>query len=427
MYNHKMGLNLKSGAQLGIQNQTKNQWNGTYDDTTLKGARHEGSSDDISESRFYVKSTNYPDRPTFFPPTSDWFSGPPPGTPDNNFLCNSLNSGDEGTDEADRTIASNTSVAYDGNRWLSERYLFTKLKDNPQFVQSGTVFETFLNQKSTTTVGQFYDIDKSIESLFEIEPFTLGTLNSNYAAIEAKQASALSIEAQLVTATGTNHDDLVADKLTLLEEINSLTESNEAILNVVQAQRAIDAATLKATNNAILTPYLYEQNERTVNAIFLSVVATGSGVFTSANVETLTNIANQCPASGGNAVFKARSLLAMATESAQVYDDDANCGPSLLIGSNQGAAWVEPVSSNVLMFPNPGNEMLTLKWQDRILGNMGQVSLKDLMGRTVLMQAIDLEAGSTLLDLSGLQAGIYVCEIRVDNKPVFAEKYVLIK
>ena len=116
----------------------------------------------------------------------------------------------------------------------------------------------------------------------------------------------------------------------------------------------------------------------------------------------------------------------MATETELGYDDDANCGPSLLIGGNPGAVSMEPSSSNVQMYPNPGKDVLNLKWQD-LQGASGQVSLKDLTGRTVMVQAVDLEEGSIVLDLTRLQAGIYICEIQVDNKPVFAEKYVLIK
>lgn len=425
MNNHKMGLNLKAGAQLGIQNQTKNQWFGTYDDMTLKGARHEGGLFEAPFSLFYVKASSYPDRPTTFPLTG-WFIGPPPGTPNNNFGCASVSGGEEGTDEADLAIASNSSTGYDGNRWLSERYLYAKLRGNPQYVQPGTVFEAFRNQKSTTTVGQFYDINKDIESLFEIAPATQQVLASNYAAIGTKQADLLAIEAQLATATGTSQENLMAQKRALLQEVDVLDGSNKTILNGIQAQRSAAAASVLAANNSIVVPNLYEQNEQAVNAIFLSVVATGTGAFTPAHVQTLTNITDQCPASGGNAVFKARSLLALATETELGYDDDANCGPSLLIGGNPGAVSMEPSSSNVQMYPNPGKDLLTLKWQD-ILGTEGQASLKDLTGRTVMVQAVDLEAGSIVLDLTRLQAGIYICEIQVDNKPVFAEKYVLIK
>lgn len=139
-----------------------------------------------------------------------------------------------------------------------------------------------------------------------------------------------------------------------------------------------------------------------------------------------TNIANQCPADGGNAVYKARTLLEIATDEDLYFVNEELCSPQLLIGGNPGTINHEAASTSVQLFPNPGKDVLTLKWQD-LTGTEGLASLKDLTGRTVMVQALDLVAGTLTMDLNGLQPGMYFCEIRVDDKPVFSEKYVLIK
>jgi hypothetical protein len=73
------------------------------------------------------------------------------------------------------------------------------------------------------------------------------------------------------------------------------------------------------------------------------------------------------------------------------------------------------------------------RFEDAAFGKclpMQVANLHEQKGRIYLaqrVQALDLESGSTVLDLTRLQAGIYICEIQVDNKPVFAGKYILIK
>jgi hypothetical protein len=430
MNNHSSGLRLTASGQLGNQNQMGNRWLGTYDNAQ-GAARHEGDFDDIQASLFFaqqINSFNYWPSSTQTPqaPLSQWFNSSIPG-PQQPYICTYNEFDGEGTDEGDLAIAGNTGSSSGGIKWLSERYLYRKLSERPEWIMPGTVFETFHDQKSTTPVGQFYDIEQEMAEMLDVSAAYQQAMDDNYSQLSAKYSDLKATDAQLATATGQDSITLLATRNTLLQDIASLTQGNAALLNNIKSQRASNSIAITAANNAIVTPNVYEQNEKAVNEIYLSVVAEGQANFTTTQINTLTNIASQCPDEGGNAVFKARSMLAVVLEN-KVYDDDEICNPAQpLIGdnSNSGLQTAIPLSLSVEMYPNPGNGMLTLKWNE-LEGN-GIATMKDMMGRTVLREPIELESGKSVLNLSGISTGIYLCEILIDNKPVFAEKYVLIK
>lgn len=421
---HKSGLRIWDNGSIGGQVHTSNYWEGTYDDGAQKAARNDASAT-LSPFRAKQNGTGqsaYLWPSSIFPPDG-WFISD--NNPTQSSICPLISIPPCPEDGTDLLIAGGNTSQTGNIKWMTERYLYRKLKEETNCAQLGTVFTDFLDQKSSTTVGKFFNMERDIALHFAVSESVQSELQGNIGLFDTKVEILSNIEIQLPTASGQTYVDLLAERNVQLEEIDVLTESDELILNGIKSQRASNVEILQSNNASIVTDYGYEQNEKDFHQIFIATVGSGSDDFTAFQIEALTSIANQCPATGGNAVFKARSLLAAASQIEQSYDDVQLCGPKLLKGN---AVLLDYTDSNpsVSLFPNPGKDKLTLKWQS-LDGTVGAVTLTDIMGRIVLKSSLDVKAGILELNLSALEPGIYTCKILVDEKPVLTEKYVLLK
>jgi hypothetical protein len=153
-------------------------------------------------------------------------------------------------------------------------------------------------------------------------------------------------------------------------------------------------------------------------------VAQGSLQYSAPQITTLTGIANQCPATGGNAVFRARAMLETVLDGAE-YDDEQLCGQQL-VAKNPKLQFTNPSDElTVDMFPNPGKDQLNLSWKP--MEGSGQLLFRDQLGRAILARTLDMAQGFAALDMHDVEPGIYFCQINMDGKPTFLGKYVLIK
>lgn len=185
-------------------------------------------------------------------------------------------------------------------------------------------------------------------------------------------------------------------------------------------QRISNIANVINANDAISTPSVYEANEKAVNQVYLSVISSGQANLTVSQIATLTPIADQCPADGGNGVFRARSILNAALEN-KVYDDEMICS-----ARESGQSWpIEKEKWPVTLFPNPASNQVNVGWQPT--EGSGTIHLLDMMGRKVLSKNIDLTSGQATLQIDELSAAVYLCKIDTQARLLFTGRLVLIK
>lgn len=430
MQDNETGLLMKLDGRIGDQFQTGNRWFGSFN-SALGAARHEGNFDDISTSNFFSDNNSN----TFWPPSIEsqgieWFVHEPTSFP---IVCGisvpcencEFTSLDNVKDSADESIATDGQPTTEAVKWQSERYLYGKLKRHTELAPSGSVFETFFGNQATSTVGAFSSIDDGVGSFYSIDPVTNAALEQNLAAMETKLDSIRLLDSLLVTATGNDSLAILATHAQLLLEINGLASNSLSLLAPVNSQRVAGAAQESTNNASIQTPQVYEQNEQSVNAIFLGAVAQGAAELKPQDVDALKAIAGQCPLEGGNAVFKARSLLALYGENA-LFDDDDLCQP---VGQREGLQ--EDVVENTVsfnLFPNPARDMVELEWAvGEVAANQMQLRLVDAVGNVVSAHELLAETGSHALSTGRLAPGLYTVKVLVDGEQVHVEKLVLIK
>ncbi len=262
--------------------------------------------------------------------------------------------------------------------WVAERRLFADLDEDSVARLSNTLLNTFYIQKSQETMG----------------------------------------------------DILMAEKA-----LNLLSDSLSSADSTVYDQRLTNAIT---ANNAISSIHNYEQNERTVNYLYLKIAMIGRDSLDNSDLETLETLAKSCPAIEGTAVYKARTLYAMY-EPALDYNDLQICGTSVSnkngensfdnlsaflqsapieyyrnMSGNDMSHFVKDTLSGFGISPNPANDILNID-HDLIYNQDAIMIVYDLLGGKVMNVILSGKVQRTTLDVHMLPSGLYTYRIEYRN------------
>ncbi len=167
---------------------------------------------------------------------------------------------------------------------------------------------------------------------------------------------------------------------------------------------------LQAENAQINSQEIYEQNEKSVNEFYLNVIVKKQFHLIPSYASQIISIAQQCPLSGGPAVYKARSLARLIDSSLR-YEDELNC-------SLNGYIWKlsKPnTSSTFSLFPNPSCTFVNVSYQ---LKSMGLLIVNDEIGKPVMEVPLDSNQKTIEIDISQLQNGIYFCALINSDKTI---------
>ena len=117
-------------------------------------------------------------------------------------------------------------------------------------------------------------------------------------------------------------------------------------------------------------------------------------------------IFNQCPFSGGKAVFEARAMVDYFNDTI-VYDDDANC-----LAQGYTMKQYKPLIENsfvVKPIPNPATTSVTFTYTPELF-ETGLLTITDNLSRKVVVRTINGK-GTINVDLQGFNPGIYYYKI----------------
>jgi len=382
-------------------------------------ARHEGIPGIIDQSIFYVTNQSAPHYPDLVSipnaPSVGWFmlNGAPASACATDPACPPLEYPDGERSEIEATDLALASRLFDTLpdaamlRWELARDLYARLKAYPEMSGQSAAVDSFFNiAEAGSPIKTFYDAERLAEDVDEApEAILLAVqfLRDTIAAIQAERAAIL---AALPAAT------YRADSLALYweaEAVHSRLVTPQNALSQVRAsldslRQARAQAALPAIN-ALPEADVLQSNLKAVWRIYLEMCADGVSQLDEAQFDEISDIAHQCPHTGGRAVLAARSLY--RTKIAKHFDDDALCLPS---GLRHGTTLQQGLSSHLSVRPNPASNQISLIFQSSTAGTY-RVQISDLAGRFVL----DTETSSdgTVLDLnvSSLKNGLYVCHV----------------
>ncbi|MCB9267836.1 MAG: right-handed parallel beta-helix repeat-containing protein, partial [Lewinellaceae bacterium] len=336
---HFDGLLIEETGAIGLQEHHGNLWCGGYDGT---GARHLAILDEvITQSLFIVDGDEIISQGCDLLPeweaNAQWFidQDVDPGT---TFQCIS-DSGDACTsaipghgeepaeeDELLQKLADGSfeSPKYeDALKWAGQRHLYSRLlKKEEEALESWE--EDFLDDYESTTVGEFSIVDSTLNAAFTLGESYGPALDSLHNRIESKLDSLHWADWQYSFGIEVDTAALLVKHQNLLDSLSHLRQEGEDQIEAIQLYREDFLEQAETDNTAISASEVFEVNEQDVNALFLETVAIGVDTFTEAQITALWAFANQCPLSGGDAVFKARSLYSLIDPLVK-YEDEELC------------------------------------------------------------------------------------------------------
>ena len=143
---------------------------------------------------------------------------------------------------------------------------------------------------------------------------------------------------------------------------------------------------------------------------------------TPAEQSLLTNIANQCPITGGQAVYIARSLYEAIEPT--IYNDDAICQA---VGISQKTTALElDTEKHFTIMPNPAISTITIQ-HNFIDYTQAQIILYSATGQTVKQVTLPTYTQQLQVDIHQLTTGIYWCKLVIDNQTVATQKVVIMR
>ena len=306
--------------------------------------------------------------------------------------------------------------------WRAQTTLYRSLRENPSLLGQDNDVDAFYSNAANGTIGIFQTVAEGISALGVPDVQAAQSYASLEAQVSSKLGELASVDAQLLAASGTAYDGLVAQRRTVSMEIFGLQQSLLALDSSVQAARVARAEQLLAWNASASAVTLPQQCLKAVNQVYLNTVGKGVLELTIEQVGVLQPIANTCVHEGGDAVLGARELLKLDGDESE-YDDSKLCTPpQLLVQPGQGGHW--QASGGLAVFPNPAKGQVEIKFPEADRERLLQVfNQQGILVRSVVVA--EGQAGE-VLSLDDVPSGIYHVSIKGGDL-MLAQKLVVLK
>jgi uncharacterized repeat protein (TIGR01451 family) len=387
-------------------------------------ALHEGSITDINQSKFFINDLNMNDLADSG--DSPWF--PSSGATTGLFVPSNLIN--ENTcledivcvdpevperpkiEEQDYLLIGNrpdTTVLGSTQHWESQRYLYHKLRQNPELLGEDAGIDYFYEaqQVESGVLGRYAEMETKINQLNTIPTIWAERLN-------------------VITDSVARYHNLAADQLTLLSAFSTIEDSLNAhyVANAIEQGQVpwlLESDSLKQLaevwqrNEARLLLPLIEalpdaqtamHNRKAALLAYARYRAVGIPDLNSPEVQELGAIALQCPLEGGSAVYIARELYS-AFGGVQDYNDLQICNVQERGHFLESLRTSLPIRLRVV--PNPAHDRCTLSW-DTPAEFEGLVRIWGSDGRLIYQQVVSSGSSGIAIETAAFNSGLYYCQ-----------------
>jgi len=331
------------------------------------------------------------------------------------------------------------------NQWslIGYAYTYTINSDGTQypfFVQSGGTYDPLINLTyygipitPTHTGGQSTIMCPICK-----------TNGPNGMASLPTQTEISNLYSDIFSANSTlSNEDKWLSKYFLYKEINLHNlPTTGAVSSFMQTAQNTEIGKLIQVNNLIESGN-YNQAQNISNSISTNGIMAGSlkeffdlyssnlvsgnkYILTSAQKDTLIELAKKCPYTYGPAVFNARTYLKACGETSVYFNTCEYIAP---MTSNKKLSYTPKDTIPVLpisVYPNPAQDKLNVI-ATLPTGSTGEVNIYNEIGKKIITLSLKEGENKLEVNLSNISAGIYYYKIFVDKQIVKSDKLVIIK
>jgi hypothetical protein len=442
MRNHYTGLYLNKVAVIGQQpsNGTPpyhgNSWLDTTHYTSGYGAVNMNDSlfFNLQLSLFTTNQNVLPHNPKiplnnalppFYVNDQGWFDPQNFGssfTCSASMVCNAAIIGG-GDDETRRIIAEDNEITTEfipESKWIAKQQLYDELFKDSLLMMSDTLYQVFLLNNESNSIGQLKDVTDKISEWSSPNSTLADSLYAKANLISLYSDSLYVIDSLNYNGLITNYRHKRAD---LVNKMNYY-QLQLKFLIIIQSDSDAFAITLaQQVNEAIITDEQPDENEKIINKATINYYQEGKqGINDIYN--NLLSVAAQCPYKGGNAVYRARTLVRLFNDSIE-YDDATACLQygiyrSANLNANKGN------KNKIFIKPIPTDEQAEIILNGDYEG-ICKLNITDALSRMVFSESFDCKARNHSMNLIGFLPGIYQVHVIINNEFFETLKLVIIR
>jgi hypothetical protein len=418
---HNFGLSLFYNGLIGVQSHAGNQWLGSY---ISYGAYLSGITSLSAQANqfFYDVNGSFNSTSTNDIYNYDWFKdGLSADFKCDNFDCQPMVPMNPLVNSEDELIASENNIGSEyisPTNYFADKYLFEKLKNNPDLLNNNSILEAFYYQTAYGNIGYYTDLAVDIKQVAKWESVYEIVLSNNLNDIEIQMDSAYYLDS-LLSLTPTDQN-LIAALTSANTTIRLLQSSNNAIKKIISEINELRKNNALDDNNSIAPSEIYEQNESIINNIYLNTLSSQNYSFNSDEEINLISIAQQCPFSGGPSVYRARALY-------KLIDDEIVWNDDLICSLNGNVPRVKDEGDNYYkLFPNPAYNEITMSYSLKEDDN-AQLMIVNSLGEKIKMVVLPSSQNFLTVSIDKLRPGIYYFQVVKNSSIDYSTKVAIIK
>lgn len=310
-------------------------------------------------------------------------------------------------------------------QWTLRGDLYKKLAGAPALRDSLAVLEDFYLSLQDQATGQLKAVEGDRGALSLVDSTVAAQLQGNQQQIgynlELVKLAMSQLEADTLSAAG--RQNLLNEITGYQAAIQALVDYNTNIMDLARTSKVLSADSVKAANANVATTEWMDLNTKQVNEIYLSTIGSEVDTFTTAQVNALYSIADQCPMVGGEAVFRARALYALVNNE-QDFDDPLLCLQQGIIVKS-----LKPQDTGVgqaTVVPNPAMNAATVVLQEE-LDNPVVFVVFNAIGAVVLREEVPAKSIEWPFSTASLPPTFYYYQVHGASGMIAEGKLAVIR
>ncbi len=452
MDNNYIGLYLDNTAVIGQQPIVPspgnpypayhgNKWTGTFGSTYGAVNMNANTFNDLLQNRFTIRDPAsggqavhlpvVPNGIVTWPNNNGWFDlqstgstfecHPSPGIP----VCGGAlaGGGDEKMEEGLRmSIIQDSSVTVEyipESKSMAKLYVYEELSTDSVLLASDPAYGNFKNVNAGLDIGKLFEVKEILKQKGFLSEQNMLTLNESDSLIQLYLSQIKSLDSLDAI------DSVLNFSLQRENLISSIHLQQQIIASIIGQITNVDNTIIQnanALNNQVSGNEVPYDNEKFVNGKAIQYSSSGSSALTN-DITQLLQIAHQCPAAGGPAVYTARALLETFTDSI-VYDDENFC---LQSGYFRVINETKPVQiQELIVVPNPASESIEISLRN-VTEGICRIRLINSHGKPLLQHEFNCADNVLQIDVSNIPPGMYFVEALLPESLYKNTKLVIVR
>ena len=295
------------------------------------------------------------------------------------------------------------------NQSMARQYLFEVLSNNDSLLASDTLFQDFYNEMLAEAEGKLNAVERRFETYGKMDTTFTPMLNNIDTLLKIFNSYLEHFETirDSIEQSGTNADSLLEQWIIQIENLETTRQNIVLQHNAVMSGEMYEG---ELTNNIINGDEQNEINSTLMNDLFMQLEE-ANYTNIDEHYNEIMNIAEQCPYYSGEAVYRARAVIALVNDSIE-YNDDVNC---LLYGIyRQGKTANELTSERIEVKPNSASDYVSIKVSCKE-NETFSADITNTVGQSVLNKKLKCNQVN-IINISELQQGAYTIVVKTKNE-----------